>query len=83
MVSLILIVVVVIFVVKKFIVNFVIPKWIWTALGLFLVVVVIYNPQNVWSFITTEAEKWYPVLESGAQTFMDGIRGFIGQMERK
>ncbi|MGO4697720.1 hypothetical protein AB4Z50_25875 [Paenibacillus sp. 2TAB26] len=60
--------------------NFVIPKWIWTIIGLFLIFMVVKNLNDVFDFASHEASEWWPLIQENAYRTSERVRSFIQQM---
>lgn len=73
----VLTVLLVFWVLPKFFVRFVIPKWAWQTLGVFMLIMIIYNAEAVYKTVIIEAKAWFPVVQTGFQNIMNGMRDFI------
>ncbi|WP_168121896.1 hypothetical protein [Paenibacillus sp. HB172176] len=80
--SFVLIILLVFWVLPKFFVKFVIPAWAWKALGVFLLIMIIYNADAAFKLVVGEAKAWFPVVQSGVTSIMTGMREFIATLGR-
>ncbi|GBG08104.1 hypothetical protein PAT3040_02671 [Paenibacillus agaridevorans] len=80
--SFILIILLIFWVLPKFFVKLVIPKWAWKVLGVFLVIMIIYNADAAFKLVVGEAKAWFPVVQSGFTSIMTGMREFITTLGR-
>lgn len=57
--------------------QFVVPRWIFTAIGIFLIVMLVRNLHDASSFVMLQADEWYPFVKSAVSDLLTGILDFF------
>lgn len=73
----IILVVITIWVIKRYFLRFVIPRWLWPALGFSALFIMLLNGKEMLAIAVTEAKAWFPLLKTGVQNAMEGMRDLI------
>lgn len=60
--------------------NFVIPKWLWTVIGLFFIFMIVKNINDVFDFASHEASEWWPLVKENAYKSSEQLRTFVQDM---
>lgn len=63
--------------------RFVMPKWVWTGIGLFLLFMLLRNSSEVYSIVSEQSDAWWPVVEDIATKLSDGLRDMINHLKNK
>lgn len=59
-----------------------IPTWVWKALLVFLVVMIIRNATSAWDLFKHQADEWWPIIQDNANHFLDGFRNFVKHISK-
>lgn len=67
----------VVWVVHHFSGQWSIPRWVWKALLVFFIVMVIRNATAAWDLLFHQADAWWPIVQENINKFFDGLRNFV------
>lgn len=73
----IILVVITIWMIKRYFIRFIIPRWVWPALGFSAVFIILLNGKEMLAIAVSEAKAWFPLLKTALQNTMEGMRDLI------
>jgi len=75
-------VVVGVWVLKRYFISFVIPRWVWPAIGFSVLFIALLNGKEMLSLAVNEGKAWFPLFKSIIQQIMKSLREFIAFIGR-
>lgn len=66
-----------IWILKRYFVRFIIPRWVWPVIGFSLLFIVLLNGKEMLDIAVKEAKAWFPLVKTAFQNIMQGLRDLI------
>ncbi|WP_338709266.1 hypothetical protein [Paenibacillus amylolyticus] len=60
--------------------GFKLPDWLFKGIGIFLLIMLILNVSEVWIFVKSESNNWWPLVKESGHNFSKQLREFFGYM---
>jgi len=55
----------------------IIPSWLFKGIGIFLLIMFLYNLTDAINFLKTESVSWWPIIRQGGTNFSEYLRDVI------
>lgn len=56
------------------------PSWLWKAIGVFLIIMLVRNLTDAYHFVFKESDSWWPIVKENAQNISKGLRDLLDTM---
>ncbi|MBA9086504.1 hypothetical protein FHR92_002982 [Fontibacillus solani] len=56
------------------------PSWIFTAVGIFLLIMLLRNLTDAYQLIFHESDAWWPLIKENARNLSEGLRELLRKM---
>lgn len=56
------------------------PSWLFKAIGIFLLIMLVRNMSAAYQFIFDESDNWWPLIKENAANFSKGLRELLQTM---